>query len=66
MMNTSTTDRFSAHYSERLRCNWVDFLFQIQSRNFDTSWVLCRISVIFLRIPFKPQKGTPTMFNYST
>ena len=27
MMTTSTTDRFSAHYSERLQYNWVDFLF---------------------------------------
>ena len=27
MMTTSTTDRFSAHYCERLQYNWVDFLF---------------------------------------
>jgi len=58
-MTTSTTDRFSAHYFERLLCNWVDFLFQIQSRNFDTGWVLCHISIIFFRIPSKPLKGTP-------
>jgi len=29
MMTTSTTERFLAHYSERLRYNWV-------GRNFDT------------------------------
>ena len=61
MMTTSNTERFSAHYFERLQYNWVDFLFQIQSHNFDTGWVLCHISVIFFWIPFKPENGTPTM-----
>jgi len=77
-MTTSTTDRFSAHYSERLQhrytnprylglvylwlqYNWVEFLFTIRSRNFDTGWVLCHISMVFFQIPFKPQKGTPMM-----
>jgi len=27
MMTTSTTDQYSAHYSEQLQYNWVDFLF---------------------------------------
>ena len=65
MKTTSTTERFSAHYSKWLRYNWVDFLFQIRSRNFDTGWVLCHISMIFPWIPFKPQKGTPTMVTLS-
>jgi len=30
------------------------------------AWVLCHISVVFFRIPFKSQKGTPTMFTPST
>jgi len=60
-MTTSTTHRFSAHYCERLRYNWVDFYSQILSRNFDTGWILCHISVVFFPIPFKPQKGTPMM-----
>jgi len=44
MMTTSTTDRFSAHYSEWLQYNWVDFYSQIRSRNFDTGWILCQWS----------------------
>jgi len=57
MMTTLITDRFSAHNSEQLRYNWVDFLFTIRSRNFDTGWVLCHISVFFFRISFKPPTG---------
>ena len=34
---------------------------QIRSCHYDTGRVLCHISVVFLQIPFKPQKGTPTM-----
>ena len=45
MMTISTTDGFSAHYSEQLQYNWVDFYSQIRSRNFDTGWLLCHISV---------------------
>ena len=60
-MTNSSTDRFSVHCSEQLQYNWVDFYIQIQSHNFDTSLVLCHISVVFLQIPFKPQKGTPKM-----
>ena len=37
-----------------------------KSRNFDTGWVLCHISVVFIPIPFKPQKDTPTMVAPST
>jgi len=66
MTTTSTTEQFSAHYSERLQYNWVNFLFQIRSRNFDISWILCHISVIFFQIPFKPQKGTSTMVSLPT
>ena len=60
MMTTSNTERFSAHYFDRLQYNWVDFLFQIRSRNFDTAWLgfVSYLRDIF-RIPFKPQKGTP-------
>jgi len=56
MMTTSTTDRFSAHYSEWLHYNCVDFYSQILSRNFDTGWILCHISVVFFLILFKPHK----------
>ena len=28
-----------------------------RSRNFDTGWVLCHIAMVFIPIPFKPQKG---------
>jgi len=34
---------------------WI-FYSQIRSCNFDSSWVLCHISVVFFRILFKPQK----------
>ena len=55
-MTTSITHRFSAHYSERLRYNWVDILFsQTRLCNFETGWVFCHISVVFFRIPFKPK-----------
>jgi len=66
MMITSITDQFSAHYLERLQYNWVDFYSQLRSHNFDTGWVLCHISMVFSWIPFKSQKGTPTMFTPST
>jgi len=49
MMIISTTDQFSVNYPEWLQYNWVEFLFAIQSRNFDTGWVLCHISVVFSR-----------------
>ena len=34
--------------------------------NYDTGWVLCHISMAFNWIPFKPQKGTPTIVTPST
>ena len=37
-----------------------------RSHNFDTGWVLCHISMVLISIPFKPQKGTPTMVTPST
>ena len=42
------------------------FIHKNRSRNFDTGRVLCHISVVFIPIPFKPQKGTPTMVAPST
>ena len=42
------------------------FIHKNRSHNFDTGWVLCHISMVFISIPFKPQKGTPTMVAPST
>jgi len=44
---------------------WI-FYSQIWLHNFDTSWVLCHISVVFFQISFKSQKGTPTMVTRPT
>ena len=35
-------------------------------RNCDTGWILCHISMVFISILFKQQKGTPTMVTLST
>ena len=32
------------------------FIHETRSRNCDTGWVLCHISMVFISIPFKPQK----------
>ena len=66
MMTTSTTDRFSVHYSEQLWYNWVDFLFTIRLCNFDTGWTFCVISLWSFSQFLSPQKGTPTMVTQST
>ena len=42
------------------------FIHKNRSRNFDTGWVSYHISMVFIPIPFKPQKGTPTMVAPST
>ena len=42
------------------------FIHKTQSRNCDKGWVLCHISMVFMSIPFKPQKGTPMMVTPST
>jgi len=46
MITISTTHRCSVHYSNS--CGITGWIFsQIRSRNFDTGWVLCHISVVF-------------------
>ena len=42
------------------------YIHKNRSRNFDTGWVLCHISMALNWIPFKPQKGTPTILTPST
>ena len=42
------------------------FIHKNRSRNCDTGWVLCYILMAFNWIPFKPQKGTPTIVTPST
>ena len=42
------------------------FMHKNRSGNFDTGWVLCHISMAFNWIPFKSQKGTPTIVTPST
>jgi len=60
MMTTSTTDRFSAHYSEWLWYNWVDFFSQIRSRIL-TPVGFCIISLWSFMDSFQTTKGTHTM-----
>ena len=42
------------------------FIHKNRSHNCDTGWVLCHISMAFNWIPFKLQKGTPTIVTPST
>ena len=42
------------------------FIHKSRSRICDIGWVLCHISMAFNWIPFKPQKGTPTIVTPST
>ena len=42
------------------------FIHKNRLRNCDTGWVLCLISMAFISILYKPQKGTPTMVTPST
>ena len=59
--------RFSAHCSKRFAVKTnTFFIHKNRSRNCDTGWVLCHISVVFMSIPFKPPKGTPMMVTPST
>ena len=48
------------------RKNEYFFIHKNRSRDCDTDWVLCHISVVYISIPFKPPKGTPTMVTPST
>ena len=67
MMITPSTYWFSAHsvYLVGVQINNF-FIHETRSHNCDTGWVLCHISMVFISIPFKPQKGTPTMVTPST
>ena len=50
-------ESFQSWVREYTIYDWVNFYSQIQTCNLDTGWVLCHISVVFFRIPFKPQKA---------
>ena len=58
--------RFSVSGLPSRRKNLYFFIHKSRSRNCDTGWVLCHISMVFISIPFKPPKGTPTIVTPST